>query len=443
MRIVARNRPDAHLADIGAAGAAALKRWYASLSDEADDTEALAVIRHAAALDGWIECDCLGAAPQPLLAPRRDRHAHTIVRINRPDDDPRARPDRPNHAAICPFHFDRLLADAPVMPRLSMRPTAPRADAPFEALPAFAEMLASRDGEASGGNSAPAQHHSAIGNQMWRLLDAARRNVVRPVQDDLPVQNLSAHFRTVVEAAASFPVQDHRPLSFFLSTWAGDAFRTRSRWQRNFASARNDWPAGSRPTAWMLLFAKRITEGRIHPASQPGAIDVVNGVRQPHFGKATDRGPFAVLINFDEGNGGRLRAISAYAQPVHCVRTFMPVESGFERTVFDVLLAVQTHLAWTKPGLRITITKPLFSIVTDLGPCRPDFLLDIECDGRRSRLVIEAMGMETPDYLASKQITVPRMALLGRVVEIRPRDIADASEMKSRLVRDVVAATAG
>ncbi len=108
----------------------------------------------------------------------------------------------------------------------------------------------------------------------------------------------------------------------------------------------------------------------------------------------------------------------------------IPVESDFERDVLNLLLWAQLVFLKAAPRIEIRITKPLFALSTADGYCRPDFILDISVDGRhRRRLIIEALGFDTPEYEGQKAVTLPRMKLIGPLFEIHPPDLVDAMSL--------------
>ncbi|MHC2296310.1 hypothetical protein ACVJBD_000516 [Rhizobium mongolense] len=178
----------------------------------------------------------------------------------------------------------------------------------------------------------------------------------------------------------------------------------------------------------MLLLSTSVSTQAIMPASSSRTIDVLAKVRQPLRGDPASRGPFLTLLNvdFQEDDEGPVRAVQAYAQPVYNGDTLFPVESGFERDVSSHLLFwLQQSLFDAAPELRVKITKPLFATETLIGPCRPDFVLEVAYkDYRPRRLIVEAFGMETEEYRQAEEKTPPRMKHLGPIFGIFPEDLA-------------------
>lgn len=105
-----------------------------------------------------------------------------------------------------------------------------------------------------------------------------------------------------------------------------------------------------------------------------------------------------------------------------------PVESGFERDLLNLILQVRWSVRQVDTDLAIEVVKPLFDLTTRLGPCRPDFVLEVTKPGKdKKALIVEAMGFDTPEYEAAKAITLPRMQLIGPIFPIRPEHIRPAN----------------
>jgi hypothetical protein len=428
VKIVLRQHPAHVIAPIDAADALALRRWYDNSATEEEKQAALGVIKSVHSKNGWIACDCLRGPKQPLLAPRRDPHAYTLIRMSRADGDPRARSDRPNHADECPFHYNQEYGGKGTGSKFLARAFPVKNAAYFDGLPAFADRLAEHDISAPLREPARSETPCALAIQLWRLLDGAGLNVILPLQDQNTPPKLSQQMRRIKEYAKTVKVLRSWRLSNLLSTWANDCLDDQSYWQQNFRKSKPDWPRSQRPTAFMTIFARDIAETKIYPAASAQFIDVAARIRHPLRGDPKRRGPFLVIVNFDDGeeNGGPLRAVQAYAQPVHSGDTLYPVESRFECSVFELLLWAQATLAKAAPFIKIAVVKPLFAVTINQGPRQPDFVLEISIlDRPMTRLVIEAMGFETPAY-------VPKIDSIGPVFELRPSQIIEQTISATR-----------
>jgi len=273
------------------------------------------------------------------------------------------------------------------------------------------------------------------------MLEKAETNVIAPLQDgpDLTLGNQLAKLRS---AARELRVLRTWTLNALMSTWAADYWDPDSRWQRLLATSRPDWPEGLRRTGFMLLFSAGISTQAVMPASSSRTIDVIAKVRQPLRGDPASRGPFLTLLNvdFQEDDEGPVRAVQAYAQPIYNGDTLFPVESGFERNVSHLLFWLQQSLFDAAPELRIKVTKPLFASQTPIGLCRPDFVLEVRYkDYPTRKLIVEAFGMETDEYRAAKEKTLPRMQHLGPIFGIYPKDLTETnSEATGRRLQEWV-----
>ncbi|MGO7758321.1 hypothetical protein ACC761_15055 [Rhizobium ruizarguesonis] len=428
MRIVVRKGPAHPLADLSDREATALRAWYGNDASKEDEAIALAVIKRAKVMDGWIECDCLAAGLQPLLAPIQQEHTFTLRRLTPKEAEPNRHEERPNHAETCPFHVDKDAAPPLFDRRYQIRPL-PKSERSFiDALPAIPNRLADISNDDPTRSTERNDRPSRLGGILWRILDKVGTNVIPPLQED-PDLTLRGQLSRIRAAARELRVLRTWTLNALMSTWAADYWDPASRWQRLLWTSRPDWPESLRRTGFMLLFAKSVSAQAIMPASSSRRIDVFGKVRQPLRGDPALRGPFLTLLNvdFQDDDEGPVRAIQAYAQPVYNGDTLFPVESGFERDVSHLLFWLQQSLFDAVPDLRIKITKPLFALETPAGLCRPDFILEASYRGSRSvNLIVEAFGMETDEYREAKEKTLPRMKHLGPIFGIFPKDLTEA-----------------
>jgi hypothetical protein len=430
MRIVLRGSPHYHVDQITAAEASALRSWYGHSSSADQDATALAVIRRAKTKDGWIECDCVDGEFKPLLAPLQQERTFTLRRLTPVDGDPHARVDRPNHHENCPFHVDRDYEPSSRDRAFNLRPVRRRDTAYIDALPPIPSHLAAPNRTPPDRDRERNDRPSKLAIVLWRLLEAAGTNVLKPLQDHPEPYRLKDQLATVHNAGVKWRITRTWRFSALSTTWAGDYKDENSRWQRMLRKSRGDWAPNQRRTGFMILFSPSVTEKLIRPAAISEPIELHSRLRQPLRGDPRNRGPYLVLANADFGDEdeGEIRAVQAYAQPVFTGDTLFPVESGFERDVTHLLIWLQLTLFDAAPRLRVTIIKPLFAISTAKGLCRPDFIIETAYGNHLPvRLVIEAMGMDTDVYLAAKAKTLPRMEEIGPLFEITPADMLPAN----------------
>lgn len=242
MKIVLRQHPTYTIGEIDDCDALALRRWYDNSSTGKDDQAALGVIKSAHSKGGWIVCDCLNGHDQPLLAPVRQPHTYTLKRLSRADGDPLARSDRPNHAEGCPFRFDKEYGATKADIKFFLRPVIPKNTSYFDGLPALAGKIADRDASSGAVERTRSDRPSALGIQLWRLLDGAGLNTIPPIQDRAEPPKLIHQVKRIKEHAKTLKALRTWRLSSLLSTWANDYFDKTSFWQRNFVKSKPDWP---------------------------------------------------------------------------------------------------------------------------------------------------------------------------------------------------------
>jgi hypothetical protein len=429
MRIVVRDSPTHGLASLLEREALALRAWYGNAASIEDEVIALSVIKRARLMDAWIECDCLSGPHQPLLAPIQQEHTCTLRRLTPKDDDPGRHEERPNHAHACPFHVDKDTAPSRFDRGYHIRPLPKSERSYIDALPAIPDRLADVSASDVTRSIERNDRPSRLGSTLWRLLDKAGINAIPPLQDQ-PDYSLGNQVARLRSAAREFRPLRTWTLNALMSTWAADYWDPDSRWQRLLVASRSDWPDSVRRTGFMLLFTTSVSTQAILPASSSRKIEILAKVRQPLRGDPSSRGPFLTLLNVDFGDNddGPVRAIQAYAQPVYNGDTLFPVESGSERDVTHLLIWLQQSLLEAAPELRIEITKPLFAFTTPIGPCRPDFILNVTYGASRSiKLVIDAFGMETEEYRQAKEKMLPRARDLGPLFRIFQKDLATAN----------------
>ncbi|CAM5333508.1 hypothetical protein ATER59S_00005 [Aquamicrobium terrae] len=443
MRIVLRGNPAYQVDRIASGEAEALRAWYGHSSSAEQDAVALSVIRRAKTRDGWIECDCTPGDFQPLLAPQQQERTFTLRRLTPADGDPYARVDRPNHADTCPFHVDRDFEPSSHDRAFNLRPVRYRETGYIDALPPIPTRLANPDQCAPDHDRERNDQPSRLALVLWRLMDAAGINVLEPLQGQPSPYRLRDQLAALHNAGAKWRVTRTWRFSALSTSWAGDYRDKDSRFQRLLRKSQGDWAPNQRRTGFMILFSPSVTDKLIRPAAISEPIRLLSRVRQPLRGDPARRGPYLAIANVDFGDDddGDLRAVQAFAQPVFNGDTLFPVESGFERNVTDLLIWLQISLYKAAPDLRITIKKPLFAVSTPKGLCRPDFVLETAFGNHPPvYLVIEAMGMDTEQYLAAKAKTLPRMQEIGPLYEITPDDLspANASALGTDLQRWVL-----
>lgn len=99
------------------------------------------------------------------------------------------------------------------------------------------------------------------------------------------------------------------------------------------------------------------------------------------------------------------------------------MDSEFERAVLRKLL--QLRRDFDRHEIDLVLEKPVFDTLTEIGSCRPDFLLEARSrsTGEIRQVVVEAMGSTDEAYLAAKAVTHPRMEQIAPLLLLSPSDV--------------------
>jgi hypothetical protein len=439
MRLVDKQRPAVALEPLAAEEAAALRQWFESSAEERQKQIVHSLLRSAKAREAWIECDCVkGNGSKPLSAPVLANGVFTVRRLV--STELTGVGPRPNHDPSCPFHYDEVhFRDRPDVLYVERPHLLPSGSVP--ALPLISGALAERR-ERIPRHEAPERDNLPVPSTavtLWRLMHASGVNVIEPdaILDDM---SLTTSLTRLRKAAAQMVVSHNLPWSTVLSTYPGDFADPASRWRATFARIARNWRKDERATASMLAAARDVGEFSISTLRH-GDIPVRSLVRKPLRGDARGRGPFLVLVLFgNDVETGALAAERAYAQPALSLDMLFPVENGFERQVLAAMLEARAWLTHHDPMVRLQIGKPLFDLMTEAGPCRPDFLINCWTadDPRPRRLIVEARGMETERYRLAKAATIPRMRMIAPVHEITPDAFQHGPDIVTAWFTDVV-----
>lgn len=415
--------PAAHRIKLPAPVRDALVRWYTGNGSRADEEAGIVLVQQARIGRKWLACDCLGAgAAQPILTPAFLSEAETyyLRRLTGAD--------RPEHEPDCPFFRDQA----------TNRITSPRglqapADPPggfFEALRPAPEKLAQRPKEEAIDDRTRQASVPRMARLLWRLIDVAGLNRCPPPITEHDQRSILQEFRTLSAVTAAITLAPGIELQRAFWTHA-DALHSR-RIYSNLRALAGQWPRGHAPQGFLALFAHRIRGSTIYVADGAPVV-LANRVQSPSTEKNPISGPYLVLIvvgEYPETRG--FAPLRGYAQPILSGQRFIPVDSASERETLKTLIALRGPFA--RRGIDLFIEKPVFDILTPLGPCRPSFLVEArtpetgEC--RSLALQIFEAGA-TEDQSAGG---LERLQQIARVLTLRQSDLAPA-DLATRLVR--------
>jgi hypothetical protein len=349
-----------------------LRIWYSGQGDSQDEKTALILVRHARKHGLWIACDCKGDASPPMLSPALLTGADTyyLRRLT-------AR-TRPEHDITCPFFREQVF-------RAIATAKQPARNAPegwFAVLRPPAISLARAPEEEPAQRDSASHGSPRLAKLMWRMLELSGRSRILG-HEDAP-RDIAGEFAAICTLAEKIDVAPGIPLSRVLFTHPRD-------WEslRIFAVLRElakSWPKGHEPQAFLLVFARKVHEHSIETAE--GEIELATRLRHPGTRIHPISGPDLTLVAVGEHPDlGGYRALRAWAQPVHSGHRFIPVDSDFDRTIIEALLAARRILAQT--GITLTADKPLFDQITPEGPVRPSWTVTLSRADEAITVVIE------------------------------------------------------
>ncbi len=418
--------PGAQSTEIPAEDATALRAAYAGESSREQLTAALKLSESARRFDNWIACDCRQAEGlYPLLTPAYLGSAGTYY-IRRLTGS-----DRPNHASDCIFRFERPVPGlGPIAEGRSAPIVSPTGN--FSVLtPEIATDISEKS------TTAPAREKQSksvppLARQLWRLMFLAGLTKLDPIQRSQK-PSIKSEMSKLRVAAERLDVVDGSALASVLSTFPADYHR-----KALFAKIRQaskQWPDGAPLQGFLLAYTpdasgKKLLFNDIEP------ILVAGELARPVSDDSKARAPYLSLTVVGEHpSAGGLTALRSYAQPIYSGAQFIPVDSHFERQVLRLINKVRFRLAEERPSLEISIDKPVFDRMTEDGPCRPDFVLEIfdGATGEIRTLIVEAMGYKLPAYLEAKARTHPIMEKIAPVWTINPGDLADVNAVMRAL----------
>lgn len=404
---------------------AAMMRWYVGEGSEADEKVGVQLVRHAKTFELWFACDCLGVAEKPpLLSPAYLSMASTYY-LRRLTGE-----GRPEHLIDCPFYRDQ--ADyAREKRRDKSRPLAPP-DGLFAVLKPLGEHLAQQPIDDADDNRVRRASVPRLARLIWQLIERAGTNIIEPI-GERPKPSIGIEFGKLREAAADLWIAPGVPLRKLLFTHVDDLRKKRI--YARLREAATTWPEGHAPQAFLLLFAHAVTRREIF-VDEDEPILVASDIQKPSA-KQIDRGPWLVMVAIGDHPQARGYApVRAYAQPIHDGHHFAAVESVAERSLLGLLLDLQWTFRERQVALRIK--KPVFDIETELGHCRPDFLLDIidhRCRQRATRIV-DLVGRNDDD-VGADALMLSRLREIAPVIEIAAAELDDIEAIRTRLLRQL------
>jgi hypothetical protein len=399
----------------------ALMRWYVGEGSEADEKIGVQLIRHAKTFELWFACDCLGAAEKPpLLSPAYLSMASTYY-LRRLTGE-----GRPEHLVDCPFYRDQ--ADY-VRERQLHEPRAlTPPDGLFAVLKPVGEHLAQQPVDDADDNRLRRPSVPRLARLIWQLIERGNTNIIEPV-GQRPKPSIGVEFGKLREAATDLWIAPGVPLRRLLFTHVDDLRKKRI--YARLREAATTWPENHAPQAFLLLFAHRVTRREIF-VDDDEPILVATDIQKPPA-RQIDQGPYLVMVAIGDHPQARgFAPVRAYAQPIHDGHHFAAVDHVAERRMLALLLDLQWRLRERQIDLRIK--KPVFDIETELGHCRPGFLLDIidHQRGHRATRILESVG-RNDEGDGVDAVMLSRLREIAPVIDIAASELDDIEAVRTRL----------
>lgn len=382
----------------------ALVRWYVGRGSRADEEAGIVLVQQARIGRKWIACDCLSAGDAPpVLTPAFLSEAETYY-LRRLTGS-----DRPEHHPDCPFSREQATN------RISeVRGQHAPADPPtgfFEVLRPAPEKLARRPDEEASDDRTRQASVPRLARLLWRLIDVARLNRCPPLSADSEQRSISDEFRTLTSVTGAITLAPGIELARAFWTHP-QALHSRRVYGGLRALAKN-WPQGHAPQAFLALFAHHVRGSTVYVADGD-PVTLANRVQSPSTRDNRIDGPYLVIIvvgQFPETRG--YAPLRGYAQPILTGHRFIPVETSFEREALRALIDIRGP--FERRGIELCIEKPVFDILTPLGPCRPAFLIEA-----RSRTTGECRQVAVELAAGSNEGETHAAQVRERVKQIAP-----------------------
>ena len=413
-----RSDPEDAGARIAPEVAGFIRKDHAAMATDVE-AEAVSQLVHDAHLFGkWIACDCRQVeAVYPLMCPvlMSDRGTYYLRNLNAAN--------RPLHHQGCELRIERASR---------RKPGKPNHSSGFHPLEGKVQILRAERTlpVAVGGEARPEQEPGGRSQSipsLRRLLltllqKAGTHRLAAQVEGD--EHKLTAQLREVSLAADELELGAGISLSQMLCTYLKAFESNRFYAQMRTVQKGGEWPNRRPLEGFVIAYAETIGEDWIDPLFG-NRIQVRGRVKAPSIQGTTVTGPYVVIIHIGErSKKAGLEPLQAWAEPTYW-KTLAPVDSEHEREMWKILKRVRYRALDAGRVQGFAIVKPIFDIDTDLGSCRPDFLIQaIRDDGISKTGVIEVMGLDGEDYEAAKSITHPRMAQLGDLLTFGTADLS-------------------
>lgn len=369
-----------------------------SFLTQEEKREVLLLCRSIHERDLWLQCDCLQGIVQPVFRFNRASsgtlYMHHIT-------------SRAEHAQECVFK-ERIWEPQEkkdVRPIINIKKSTPLN---LVSKNTTGIVSVKKEDKSKDKSSSSLSRRSNLCQALYRLLDDARVNVVSSTNKISP-------YKAIEQAALGIELQPQKKLFDYL-------YMNASAFYKAAYMLRGDqtyWPKEIRKHALLLVKVKEINERSLDvllPDGSTQKIQISNRIYRSSGRFSTRTAPFMALILITDSidTPNYYQPFNAFVVPCYSEKTFIPVDSYYEREVLRRLFAFQFE--WTQKGYSLEIIKPLFDIQietndSEMESVLPDFILKTP----KQQLIIEVNGSHEPEYLQRKQRVHQQMSQLGFV----------------------------
>ena len=252
----------------------------------------------------------------------------------------------------------------------------------------------------------------ALSQQLLKVMEKAELNKLSSVDNFAIRRDRDKEIRDLITAI------DIAPGILLSEFWFSDV----GEWNdgtvhRKMTEAAMNWPDGHKPQGFLCWFVWDVDNDGVEKKGNK-RVDVINRVKRPViFGKPVGE-PYLFLgvVGLPANEQSGYQCVQAYAQPIVATYYPIPVDSQSERVAFGKIKYRLNQILKDYPDVEFEITKPVFEIETNAGLCLPDFIITARRGKNEEKFIIEVMGFDRPDYLQAKEVTHPRMEMLGTLI---------------------------
>lgn len=361
----------------------------------------------------WLECDCRSEEGRtPILIPCYLSNKKTYYLRSRPGN-------KFQHADNCIFYKAQVSCAPDVLWNKDRAPRqAPKGLFSVLEYTSKDSHVALGQSRATGGDTRQGSRRSAMSRLLSKIIEKAAQNRLRS-EDGF--EHNDDWRKELHESTRGIEIAPDQPLHdlWFYSVYSWKSGRI----QKSVRKAAEKWPADHRPQGFLCLLVDRVYESGVGNRERDAYVEVMTKVGRPVIDGNPVKGPYLFLgvVGAPDNDDDKYQCIRGYAQPIVDKNYPIPVDSDCERKAALALIDKLKYLQTKFPDATFELEKPVFETDTPSGPCLPDFIITASGDDEQ-KFIIEVMGFERAGYWRGKEITHPRMKILGTLLTMQAKN---------------------